>query len=72
MVDVHPDYVDVTGPGQPGVTYHAEFYARFLDYVQRKYAGQYWMALPKDVAHYVRSGHKTDNSSAKAAVSAVP
>jgi hypothetical protein len=72
MIDVHPDYVDVSGPGQPGLTYPAEFYARFLEYVQRKYAGQYWMALPKQVASYVRNEQITDGLAANAAVPAVP
>ncbi len=50
MLDVHPDYVDVTGSGEPGQSYPLKLYAEFLEYAQQKYAGQYWHALPKQVA----------------------
>ena len=50
MLDVHPDYVDVGGVGEPGQSYPIARYAEFLDYVREKYAGQYWHALPKEVA----------------------
>jgi hypothetical protein len=72
MIDVHPDYVDIAGAGQPGVTYPAEFYERFLEYVQRKYAGQYWLALPKEVAAYIRNGQKIDDAATKPAIAAAP
>jgi hypothetical protein len=54
MIDVHPDYVDVSGPGQPGVSYPMGFYAEFLDYVQSKYANQFWHASPSQVAQFVK------------------
>ena len=54
MLDVHPDYVDVAGAGEAGQSYPLKFYAEFLDYVRQKYAGQYWHALPKQVAELAR------------------
>jgi predicted glycosyltransferase len=50
MLDVHPDYVDVTGPGEPGQAYPIARYAEFLDYARQKYDGQFWQALPRQVA----------------------
>jgi predicted glycosyltransferase len=54
MIDVHPDYMDVTGAGEPGQSYPLKLYAEFLDYVRQKYAGQYWHALPKQVAELAK------------------
>ena len=54
MLDVHPDYVDAAGAGEPGQSYPLKLYAEFLDYVRTKYAGQYWHALPKQVAELAK------------------
>ena len=54
MIDVHPDYLDLTGPGEPGQSYPIQRYAEFLDYARQKYEGQYWQALPKQVAELAR------------------
>jgi predicted glycosyltransferase len=54
MIDTHPDYVDITGPGQPGVSYPLKFYAEFLDYARQKYGGQFWSALPREVARFAK------------------
>jgi len=56
MIDVHPDYVDLKGSGQAGVSYPLRFYTEFLDYVQQKYAGQFWQALPREVAQFAKDG----------------
>ncbi|HTG44434.1 MAG TPA: DUF354 domain-containing protein, partial [Verrucomicrobiae bacterium] len=55
MLDVHPDYVDLKGAGQPGISFPIAFYTEFLDYVQTKYAGQYWLALPREVAQHAQA-----------------
>jgi hypothetical protein len=58
---VHPDYVD-TGEGKCGPEkYPLELYADFLRYVRDGFDGQYYHALPRDLARfwkerYVRSG----------------
>ena len=54
MIDVHPDYVDLDGPGRPGVSYPVRYYAELLDYVREKYAGQFWPALPREVAEHAK------------------
>jgi len=54
LLNVHPDYIEL----EPGKTsagkYPLEFYRQFLQYVREKYEGQYWNALPKEVASHVR------------------
>ncbi|OHB64495.1 MAG: hypothetical protein A2Y76_01310 [Planctomycetes bacterium RBG_13_60_9] len=47
----HPDYMEFDG--RPAFdTYPAAHYQEFLEYVQSRYAGQYWHALPRDVARF--------------------
>ncbi len=53
LVNVHPDYMAFEGSPQLG-EYPAEIYAEFLRYVQRSYAGLFWLALPWEVAALVR------------------
>jgi glycosyltransferase involved in cell wall biosynthesis len=53
LIDVHPDYVSFSESRQTATTYPAALYQEFLTYVKTKYAGQYWHALPKDVAKHV-------------------
>jgi glycosyltransferase involved in cell wall biosynthesis len=33
-------------------TYPATYYSQLLDYIRQNYAGQYWQALPRDVADF--------------------
>lgn len=48
----HPDYMNF-GDGSPGYEeYPAEYYEAFLNYVKSTYGGQYWHALPKELARY--------------------
>ena len=53
LVIVHPDYVSFNGSRQTTTDYPAELYREFLTYVKTKYSGQYWHALPKEVAEHV-------------------
>ena len=46
----HPDYTH-GATGEAGLTeYPAQYYETFLNYVEQRYAGRYWNALPRDVA----------------------
>ena len=62
LLDVHPDYVDFDGEGMPGISYPVRFYRELLEYVQRNYAGQYWHALPRQVAEYAIRCQSSVNS----------
>jgi hypothetical protein len=47
----HPDYMGFNNR-QTFDTYPVERYAEFLRYITSKYEGQYWHALPRDVAGF--------------------
>lgn len=56
LVNVHPDYIDFENKGGKGAQsgkYPLRFYLEFLDYVKNK--GNYWHALPREVARWWRS-----------------
>ena len=53
LLDVHPDYMSFTGSRRTITEYPAALYQEFLSYVKTRYAGQYWHALPKEVARHV-------------------
>lgn len=57
----HPDYI-CFGPEKPKFQeYPVALYEEFLDYVRTQYAGQYWHALPKDVAAHCKPMYTADN-----------
>ena len=53
LVDVHPDYISFNGSRQTAASYPVALYREFLTYAKTKYAGEYWHALPKEVAGHV-------------------
>ena len=53
LVDVHPDYASTEGNGITDTTYPADLYRQLLQYVAKKYAGQFWSALPREIADLV-------------------
>jgi hypothetical protein len=44
------DFEDGRPSGRP--VYPARYYTNFLEYIQTKYAGQYWNVLPRDIASF--------------------
>jgi len=54
LMIVHPDYMCFDRAQARFDNYPAEYYAAFLDYVKQRYEGQYWHALPRDVARLWR------------------
>ena len=55
LMVTHPDYMNF-GEGTPRVDeYPVAYYTEFLEYVRDHYAGRYWLALPRDVASFMRS-----------------
>ena len=52
LVNTHPDYMSFDGH-KPGLEeYPVEYYLDLLKYVKSQYEGQYWHALPKQMAQY--------------------
>ncbi|MCO5050846.1 MAG: glycosyltransferase [Verrucomicrobiae bacterium] len=52
LVNVHPDYVKFAAGNGSAFEFPSAFYAELLEYVHTRYAGQYWHALPREVADY--------------------
>lgn len=52
LINVHPDYMQMDGEGRSARTYPAEFYSQLLEHVRDRYAGEYWHALPREVASF--------------------
>ena len=58
LMNSHPDYMSFNGM-EPGIEqYPAQYYTDFLEYIKSKYTGQYWNALPGEVARYCREHMK--------------
>jgi hypothetical protein len=56
LIDTHPDYMALDGSNQKPGEYPIELYRELLDYVRTKYSGEYWPALPRQVAaHLLKS-----------------
>jgi len=54
LLNTHPDYMNFKGNKDELEEYPVAFYIEFLEYVLKKYNGQYWHALPKEVARFWR------------------
>ena len=53
LMIAHPDYMAFTDRvDQKAGHYPIELYIRFLEHICSKYSGDYWQALPRDVAAY--------------------
>ena len=50
----HPDYMNFGDKKLGLMEYSSQLYENFLQYIQEKYKGQYWNALPKEMAQFWR------------------
>ncbi len=50
LLNVHPDYINFDGKKCSIEEYPAEYYFKFLEHVKSEFKGQYWNALPKQLA----------------------
>ena len=57
LLDTHPDYMSFSDSRQTAKEYPVSLYQQFLTYVKARYSGQYWHALPKEVAKHVTQIH---------------
>ena len=55
LLDVHPTTCRSIGSRQTTTEYPVALYREFLSYVKTKYPGEYWHALPKEVAEHTSS-----------------
>lgn len=56
-VFTHPDYMDFTGMVSGPEEYPAEYYCQFLEYIKSNYEGQYWHALPMEMARFWKENY---------------
>ncbi|WP_208022656.1 hypothetical protein [Desulfonema ishimotonii] len=54
LMNTHPDYMNFNGANPGTGEFPAAYYFEFLYHIKKKYAGQYWQALPRDVASFCR------------------
>jgi len=47
LLITHPDYMNMNGESQKTGQYPVELYEKLLRYIQDKYSGAYWLALPR-------------------------
>jgi hypothetical protein len=52
LVNTHPDYMHFDGKKRGVEEYPAAYYIAFLTFIKKNYEGQYWHALPRDVARF--------------------
>jgi glycosyltransferase involved in cell wall biosynthesis len=55
LINTHPDYMSFDRSQKSADEYDVAFYEEFLAYVREKYEGQFWSALPREVARYYRA-----------------
>jgi len=52
LLNTHPDYQRYNAGLLKNEEYPSEYYEEFLKYVKTRYKGQYWNALPSEVARF--------------------
>ena len=55
LISTHPDYMNFNGASLDTEEYPSKLYKELLDYIKERYEGQYWHALPKEMAQYWKS-----------------
>jgi hypothetical protein len=52
LLTIHPDYINLSDTTNGKDEFSSALYFELLEYVQTKYAGLYWQALPREVAAF--------------------
>jgi len=55
LLNTHPDYMNFGGSPCSLDQYPVSYYTDLLEYIRTKYGGQFWHALPRDVALFWKS-----------------
>jgi len=58
LVNVHPDYINLKKSAGRKDEFSIDLYVKFLEYIKSKYQNEYWHALPREVAAYVKNMYK--------------
>ncbi|MDO5575702.1 MAG: hypothetical protein Q4F84_01370 [Fibrobacter sp.] len=62
LVNTHPDYMYFNDSEYGDDKYSVEIYREFLEYIYKRYNGQYWNALPRELASFVKDINSEDVS----------
>jgi hypothetical protein len=54
LVVTHPDYMNFDGNKLRLEEFPVDYYSEFLNYIKTEYDGQYWQALPKEIARFYK------------------
>jgi hypothetical protein len=65
LLITHPDYINFANNKLKEDKYPVKYYAEFLQYIKTKYAGQYWHALPRDIASFCSYRFKRRENAAR-------
>jgi hypothetical protein len=52
LFNTHPDYMNFNGSKVQREEYPVRLYEEFLEYIEKTYKGQYWQALPREIAQF--------------------
>lgn len=55
LVNTHPDYMNFKEGESGPEEYPIYYYSEFLSYIKTTYGGQYWHALPKEIASFCKN-----------------
>jgi len=62
LINVHPDYINFENRECEREEYPVRLYEEFLEYIRSEYAGQFWNALPIEVAEKCKESLETRDS----------
>jgi peptidoglycan/xylan/chitin deacetylase (PgdA/CDA1 family) len=62
LLITHPDYMDFSSDAPTWNRYPAQYYSQLLEHVSTTYRGQYWHALPHEVAAYCKKVRSSTSS----------
>ena len=57
LVNIHPDYMDFQRSDFAHYRYPASLVGELLEYVTRRYEGEFWNPLPRELAQWFRASH---------------
>jgi glycosyltransferase involved in cell wall biosynthesis/peptidoglycan/xylan/chitin deacetylase (PgdA/CDA1 family) len=65
LLITHPDYINFAHNKLKENEYPVKYYAEFLQHIKTQYAGQYWHALPRDIASFCSDRFKRRENTAR-------
>jgi hypothetical protein len=71
LLATHPDYKSFNEHDKRFDEYPVRYYRELLEYIKHKYAGEYWNALPKDMASFWKENMSNNKSLDKSIIKKV-